>query len=113
MDQEELLRLTADSCCFVLPSRHEPWGVVIHEFAAAGLPLITSEACGASTHFLINNHNGYVCPTDDVPALSRAIGQIIAKSDEELLAFAQRSRALSRKISPQTTAANLLSVLKS
>lgn len=112
MDQEDLLRLTEDSCCFVLPSRHEPWGVVIHEFAAAGLPLITSEACGASTHFVINNYNGFVCPTDQVAALRRAIESIVGMSDAEITAFAQRSRALSHKISPQTTAANLLSVLK-
>jgi glycosyltransferase involved in cell wall biosynthesis len=45
----ELMR---DARCFVLPSRWEPWGVVIHEAAAAGLPIIATYSCGATTMFV-------------------------------------------------------------
>jgi glycosyltransferase involved in cell wall biosynthesis len=55
----ELMR---DARCFVLPSRWEPWGVVIHEAAAAGLPIIASYQCGATTMFVRDGVNGYVVP---------------------------------------------------
>ena len=56
---EELPELARTAGAFVLPSHIEPWGVALHEFAAAGLPVIASEACGAATAFLKNGYNGY------------------------------------------------------
>ena len=39
LSREELPQLYAGADCFVLPSRSEPWGMVLNEAAAAGLPL--------------------------------------------------------------------------
>ena len=39
MQPNELVKEIPKTGCFILPSRHEPWGVVIHEFASAGIPL--------------------------------------------------------------------------
>lgn len=58
----ELMR---DARCFVLPSRWEPWGVVIHEAAAAGLPIIATYPCGATTMFVRDGVNGYVVPPQE------------------------------------------------
>ncbi len=57
---------------FVLPSRHEPWGQVIVEAAAAGLPVICTQACGAGADVVRDFHNGLVVPTADAPALAWA-----------------------------------------
>jgi glycosyltransferase involved in cell wall biosynthesis len=43
---------------FILPSRVEPWGVVLQEAAAAECPLICSSACGAGVHLLQDGLNG-------------------------------------------------------
>ena len=51
---EELPPLAAEGGCMILPSIHEPWGVSIHEFAAAGLPIIASDVVGAATAFVRN-----------------------------------------------------------
>ena len=48
-DMEEIL---LESDVFVLPSKFEPWGLVVHEMAAAGFPLIISEQVGAKEVFL-------------------------------------------------------------
>jgi glycosyltransferase involved in cell wall biosynthesis len=50
----------AQGQCLVLPSHEENWGVVLHEAAAAGLPLIASHACGASVAFLRDGANGFL-----------------------------------------------------
>ena len=57
------LPLTMESArCLILPSRFEQWGVVIHEATAAGLPIISSHACGAVTTFVRDGVNGYIVP---------------------------------------------------
>ena len=43
---------------FVCPA-NEHWGVVVHEAAAAGLPLLLSNTTYAGTHFLVEGINGY------------------------------------------------------
>ena len=42
----------------VLPSISEKWGVVVHELASIGYPLLLSEACGSVFDLLIEGFNG-------------------------------------------------------
>lgn len=107
---EQLIQEVANAGCFLLPSRSEPWGVVVHEFAAAGLPLIVSDVVGAASAFLISGLNGYSFKVNDPKALANRMSQIINKSDQELLAMAVSSHALSQRVTPETSACNLLSV---
>lgn len=58
---------------FVLPSRHEPWGVVLAEAMGCGLPVIASEACGAGIDLVRQYSNGISVPTGDVKALASAM----------------------------------------
>ena len=111
MQPEKLMQEVANAGCFLLPSRGEPWGVVVHEFAAAGLPLIVSDVVGAASAFLISGLNGYSFKVNDPKALANRMHQIINMSDQELQAMALSSHALSQRITPETSAGNLLSVL--
>lgn len=58
---------------FVLPSRHEPWGVVIAEAAASGMPVLCSDRCGAGMDLVRDCSNGLVFAADDPEALSKAL----------------------------------------
>ena len=58
---------------FILPSRVEPWGQVIVEAAASGLPVICSQDCGAGVELVRDYHTGFIIPTDDVEAGRRAL----------------------------------------
>jgi glycosyltransferase involved in cell wall biosynthesis len=86
---------------FVLPSYKEPWGVVVHEFAAAGYPLICSKAVGAVSAFLREGVNGYTMEAGDVKDLKAAMKKMSAETDESLKGMALESRRLSEKISPE------------
>ena len=56
----ELAPFLEDAACFVMPSKKEPWGVVLHEMAIAGLPLIASKNIGSATAFL-KNRRKWIC----------------------------------------------------
>ncbi len=61
-----------NSGVFVMPSRFDAWGVAIAEACASGLPVICSEACGASVDVVSSYFNGIVVPTGDVDALAKS-----------------------------------------
>ena len=44
----------------VLPSRFEPWGVVVHEATCAGLGVIASTRVGAADEFVVDRVNGRI-----------------------------------------------------
>lgn len=111
MSQELLLKEMQDAGCFVLPSLLEPWALVIHEAAAAGLPIICTETCGAAPHFVINNYNGFKIKDDSVNDLKVQIERIINLSDKELITFSRRSSKLSESINPLVQIASLMQLV--
>ena len=88
-----LCGLFSVSSCFVLPSLHENWGLVIHEAALAGLPIISSSQCGATTWFLRDGKNGYLVEPE-IPNLTNALIKISKKSIGELETMSEISKTL-------------------
>jgi glycosyltransferase involved in cell wall biosynthesis len=111
LQPDELAEAAAHAGCFILPSVKEPWGVVIHEFAASGLPLVTSSKCGANSEFLINNYNGFIFDSDSDSSLSQALRRLFRLSDEELFQMGANSARLAARITPETSANALLSII--
>jgi glycosyltransferase involved in cell wall biosynthesis len=60
----------------VLPSDHEPWGLVVNEALGFGLYAIVSDSVGCGVD-LINETNGLVYPTNDVAKLSSALASCL------------------------------------
>jgi glycosyltransferase involved in cell wall biosynthesis len=98
----------ADAGCLVLPSRFEPWAVVIHEAAAAGLPVVCTRACGASTRLVLDGYNGVVVTPGDPTALAAALVRVHSAGDHERRAMGAASEALALQYSPQQWAERLL-----
>jgi glycosyltransferase involved in cell wall biosynthesis len=97
---------------FVLPSRYEPWGVVVHEFASTGLPLLLSEQVGARQQFLIDGLNGYSFAAGSVDDLAQRLHQLATLTDVQLIAMGCASRQLAGALSPEITTASFVSVLE-
>ncbi len=74
----ELPNLYAAADLFVLPSRHEPWGVVVNEAMAAGLPVVLADRVGAAADLLVDGTNGRLFRAGDAAALAEAILTIAA-----------------------------------
>ena len=56
----ELPPIYAFAGCFVLPSTREPWGLVVNEAMASGLPVIVSDRCGCAEDLVIHGRNGLI-----------------------------------------------------
>ncbi len=109
---EDLPQLMGEHGVFALPSITEPWGVVIHEAAASGLPIIATRQCGAATAFLKNGYNGYLTKAGSTDSLYRAMKSIVAKSDSELYTMAERSAQLSYHYTPGTWSSTLYQLIQ-
>ncbi len=99
----ELSAVMANHGAFILPSSFEPWGVVIAEAAAAGLPVVCTEACGAGLDIVRNYHNGVLIPGNDVASLADAM-RWIHLNESEVPEMGGSSVELARAFSAQAWA---------
>lgn len=109
---KDLGNYTSQTGVFVLPSRFEPWGVVVHEFAASGFPLLLSEPVGARSAFLKEGVNGFVFKAGDVGSIKEQLKRVIAQSDTQLLEMGAQSHALAQAISPDSWVNTLLDIFR-
>lgn len=77
-DRNELSTLFTCADVFVLPSRYEPWGVVVCEAAAAGLVILTSDVVGAGAELCREGVNGGMFPVGDSARLAGLLMQVSA-----------------------------------
>lgn len=107
----DLPALMRGSAAFILPSRFEPWGVVVHEAASAGLPLILSDACGAGVHLLRDLHNGFRFPEGCARSLAQAMLQMHQADTVKYQQYRRASLALSKQYTPELWAETLVTGL--
>ena len=100
LEQKNFLNLLNDISFFILPSIYEPWGVVIHEMVAAGIPVICSDACGAKAAFVFDNYNGFVFKNKSTISLTNTLIKSFTISDIKHNEFKIRSNELSKSITP-------------
>ena len=76
VDPDNLPQLYGAADAFVLPSRHDGWGVVINQALAAGLPIIATSAVGAAIDLMTSGREGFLIPPGDTPALLHAMSTL-------------------------------------
>jgi len=106
----ELEPILAQCSVFVLPSRYEPWGVVVHEYAASGFPLLLSKAVGAAEAFLQEGKNGFSFESGNIPQLKTALKKITKLSAKDLTSMSEKSHQLAQGNSPEKWAATVIEI---
>ena len=88
---------------FVLPSRHDGWGVVVNQALAAGLPIIVSDTVGAGLDYVENGINGVRVDAGRVDALYEAMKNLI-QNPEMAREWGLKSRERARTLTPEAGA---------
>jgi len=76
-NQSEMPRFFDLSTVFVLPSRHEPWGLIVNEVMNAARPVIISDDVGCAPDLIEDGVNGCIYPVGNVAALESALRRVI------------------------------------
>jgi 1,2-diacylglycerol 3-alpha-glucosyltransferase len=111
VDRDDLPAWYAAADVLCLPSRSEPWGMPLNEGAAAGLPLVASEAVGAAWDLIEDARNGFRVPVEDAGALHGALSRLVADVDFRRAA-GDRSRELSKQFTPDAWAEAVAKVVR-
>lgn len=99
-EQRVLARWYAAADVFCLPSRSEQWGMVLNEAAAAGLPIVATEAAGAAWDLVAPGENGARVPLGDPAALRDALEPLV-RDGELRRRYGVRSRELAAAFTPE------------
>ncbi len=77
-NQSELPRFYDLCDVFVLPSIHEPWGLVVNEAMNAAKAIVVSDQVGCQPDLVQDGDNGLVYPARNVEALADALASVLA-----------------------------------
>ncbi len=103
---EELPAFYALASCFVLPSVSEPWGLVVNEAMACGLPVLVSQKCGAAGDLVLPGVNGYVFDPLDVESMRHLLARL-ASDRVDRDAMGNASRQIIGRFTPENWARTL------
>lgn len=107
----QLEDVLSECSAYILPSHFEPWGVSVHEMAAAGFPMILSDQIGAKAMFLREGLNGFIFKSGSVDQLKQSMHRMSALSDDELKNMSAKSHALGTSHTPEHWVEAILSFL--
>ena len=103
---ETLPAYYALASCFILPSLSEPWGLVVNEAMACGLPILVSRQCGCSPELCQRGLNSY----DFDPRDTKEITSLMLRASSgqmDLGAMGKASRQIVSDYTPETWARKL------
>jgi glycosyltransferase involved in cell wall biosynthesis len=104
--REDLAGVYALADALVLPTHSDPWGLVVNEAMACGLPIIVSRVAGCAADLVEDGWNGYVVPPQDTEKLGMAIDSVLRQHDLRQRMGA-RSLERIRNYTPEACAAGL------
>ncbi|WP_157941345.1 glycosyltransferase [Vibrio cyclitrophicus] len=95
---------------FILPTRFDGWGAVLNEATSIGLPVISTDECGAAFHLLEDGYNGYRVSAGSIDQLKHAMCQYVETPDLVQLHGAN-SLKIYQNFTPKENAVRLLKIL--
>jgi glycosyltransferase involved in cell wall biosynthesis len=109
-NQTELPALYAAADLLVLPSRREPWGLVLNEAMNAGCAILASDRVGAAQDLVRDGVNGRLFPAGSAAALASALQDLLA-DPARLAEMGRRSRSIVARWSFEEDLAGLRAAL--
>jgi glycosyltransferase involved in cell wall biosynthesis len=104
---DELATYYALAKCFILPSISEPWGLVVNEAMASGLPVIVSNRCGCVDDLVEHGANGFIFDPGRQDELTARLHTISKLSQAKLTQMGERSNEIVARYSLQAWASEV------
>lgn len=82
LDETAVAQMLSSSLALILPSIEEPFGLVVNEAIALGVPVLVAENCGARDVLVRNAVNGYVIEPDNVAGLAHFMAELAGNPAE-------------------------------
>lgn len=98
----QLPELYGSASFFILPSSFEPWGLVVNEAMAAGLPIALSDACGCAPDLL--SDPAWQFPIENTEAMAEIFRKIASTSAEYRMSTGMANRKKIEAFSPDAWA---------
>jgi glycosyltransferase involved in cell wall biosynthesis len=91
--REGLAEIYSLANALVFPTYSDPWGLVVNEAMACGLPIIVTNVAGCAADLVQEGENGFVISPGDVPQLGLALARLVEDPElREQLGHASRER---------------------
>jgi len=110
LQPQELAEVYAQAGIFVLPSLREPHGVVVHEAATVGLPILCSHRAGAALDFVRDGYNGFLFDPSNIRYLAHLM-VYMSSGKVDLCLMGERSRLLAAQLTCEQWADYLIEML--
>ena len=107
----EVPQFLAISSVLVLPSKSEPWGLVVNEAMACKMPVIVSDKCGCHADLVAPSKNGFVFKHDSEDELSKYLTFFI-ENPAEIEKMGANSYEIIQQYSPQKAVGEMIHGLK-
>ncbi|HZR56188.1 MAG TPA: glycosyltransferase family 4 protein [Terriglobales bacterium] len=106
LQREQLVNYYALADMFIMPTHSDPWGLVVNEAMACGLPVICSNIAGCVADLVEDGRNGLIFPAGDSTALTNAMSALAG--DAELrVSMGRRSKERILRNSPEACASGI------
>jgi glycosyltransferase involved in cell wall biosynthesis len=105
--REELAELYALADVLVFPTHSDPWGLVVNEAMACGLPVIVTDVAGCALDLVQDGWNGFVVPPCEPSQLAAAMARLAGDSGMRAQMGA-KSRERAEAYSPAAWAAGMV-----
>ena len=86
---------------FILPSTKEPWGLVVNEAMASGLPVLVSDRCGCAADLVEQGGNGRTFDPHDVGEMADRMSWLASLGEAERDALGHRSEEVIAGYTPE------------
>jgi glycosyltransferase involved in cell wall biosynthesis len=96
----ELPGFYAEAGAFVHPALEEPWGLVINEAMASGLPVLSSRNVGAAEELVVEGKTGFLFDPKNVEEIAAALVKIVGMGPEARLAMAMAAFEHLERVAP-------------
>lgn len=104
---EQIGDLLQSSTALVLPSRKEPWGLVVNEALSYGCPVVVSDVCGCIPELVLNGVTGYAFAAGDVDALRDSMLRVVSLNNDRF-GTATRCMEVISQYTPERAAVEIL-----